>query len=103
MSYRVEQTDQFRADFREALSYIVIRLKNPTAAYAFADEFERIAGIVSEFPHMYSFWGDAGELADTYRFVRVKNYLAFYVVLDDTVEFRRFLYARADLSQRLTQ
>jgi hypothetical protein len=36
-----------------------------------------------------------------YYALRVKSYLAFYVVVGDVVEFRCFLYSRANLHDRL--
>ena len=36
-----------------------------------------------------------------YYALRVKNYLAFYIIREDVIEFRRFLFSRSDLRDRL--
>jgi hypothetical protein len=36
-----------------------------------------------------------------YRVLPVKKYLVFYVILEDTVEIRRIVYARVDLDEML--
>jgi len=36
-----------------------------------------------------------------YRVLPVKNYLVFYVILEDTVEIRRIVYTRVDLDEML--
>ena len=39
---------------------------------------------------------DLALAAKGYRYLIVKNYLVFYVVVGDTVQIRRILYARRD-------
>ena len=44
---------------------------------------------------------DLALAAKGYRYLIVKNYLVFYVVVGDTVQIRRILYARRDYSALL--
>ena len=101
MNWRVRQTEQFKSDFREVLRYIYFELRNPTAAEALVEEFDAVVKRVAAFPRLSAAYPTQTEHAAAYRTIQVKNYLAFYVVLEDTVEFRRFLYGRADLPRRL--
>ena len=102
MSYRVTETRQFKAEFRDAISYIWYSLCNPIAAEALLDEYDHVRKLVAEFPESAMPYPDGIE-GEVYRAVGVKNYLAFYVILGDTVEFRRFLYARSEFYRRLSR
>ena len=44
---------------------------------------------------------DLALAAKGYRYLIVKNYLVFYVIIGDTVQIRRILYARRDYSALL--
>lgn len=94
-SYQLRQTTQFRKDFKEALRYIAVNLQNPIAADAMVDTFDEAAEQVRAFPFAVQAYPTYRQ--SIYRAINVKNYLAFYVVLDDAVEFRRFLYAGSDI------
>ena len=69
----------------------------PQAAARLLEEYERVAERVSHFPLAEPRYDGDRERKMEYRFAKVKNYLAFYTVSGETVTFRRFLYARADL------
>ena len=97
-SYRLVQTQQFKYDFKEAIRFLSVTLGNAPAADALIDEFERVSDLVSSFPLSMPQYEDTLSNSDEiYRVADVKKYLAFYVVKDDTVEFRRFLYARSNI------
>ena len=74
---------------------------NPQAAARLLEEYERVAERVSRFPFAEPGYDGDRERKMEYRFAKVKNYLAFYTVSGETVTFRRFLYARSDLPNRL--
>lgn len=97
MAIRFKYSPQFRAEYRDALRYIRKKLQNPIAAKNLMDTFTNAKRTLAAFPCATLPSTIGGE---TYYHVRVKNYLAFYVVQGDTVEFRRFLYARADMAEK---
>ena len=101
MSYRLRATAEFWSDFSAAAEYIARELKNPAAAERLLTELEKQAETLTEFPKAVMPWASPPETDTDYYALRVRNYLAFYVVLDDVVELRRFLYGRADLRVRV--
>ena len=101
MEYELAYTPGFDRDLTRALDHIVDVLKNPTAAAALLDEPEKAVLNVQRFPFASSPYPTLERRPLPYYRVLVGNYAAFYVVRDKTVEFRRFLYARADLPARL--
>ena len=101
MDYRLKATNEFRADFDDAINYIANTLHNPIAAEALLDELVKNAKSVTVFPKASRVYAAPPEADAAYYALRVKNYLAFYVVRDDVIEFRRFLYSRADVPDRL--
>lgn len=100
MAYRLELSPQFREDFADTLRYIRDKLRNPIAANHLVSAFEEAAKSVSGYPCATKPLM-IGSSEEAYYFVRVKNYLAFYVVDETTVQFRRFLYAHSDIIARL--
>lgn len=101
MAYDIQILPRFQNDLNAAVDYIAGKLSNKKAAYELADSFYHAAIQVADYPLASPHYSVVD--GTIYRAVRVKNYLAFYVVIDTTVEFRRFLYARSDLTTRLTQ
>ena len=101
MNYRLEYKDSFWQDYFHAIGYIADALQNPSAARALDDAFEREKRSVTGFPKASKPYASPPDVDADYYALRVKNYLAFYVVRGDVIEFRRFLYSRADLQDRL--
>ena len=101
MSYRFEYKDSFWQDYFHAIGYIVDALQNPIAARELDNTFEREKRTLLVFPKAAKPYASPPEVDTEYYSLRVKNYLAFYVVRGDVIEFRRFLYSRADLHDRL--
>ena len=97
MSYRVSHTPEFWAGYEAALRYLAEGLDNLQAAEALEQELDRAINRVATFPFSMQPYPSAKPRGGEYRCIDVKHYLAFYVVLGDTVEFRRFLPARANL------
>lgn len=91
----------FEDDLNEIVDYISIRLQNPIAAENFVDAveaaiYERLS-CAEEFEPYHS----AKERRYPYYRIQVKNYTIFYVVIGDTMEVRRIVYSRRDLSQQV--
>ncbi len=89
----------FEEDLNEIVDYISINLKNPVAAQRLVDDveiaiFNRLSSPLafepyeSQNPHPYPY----------YR-INVRNFLIFYVVIDDVMEVRRLVYSRRDLTK----
>ena len=97
MAFVLETTPQFDAELADAVRYIRDVLQNPIAANNLLAALEREASSIAAFPRA-TLPFTVGAVA--YYHVAVKNYLAFYVVRRDTVEFRRFLYARSNVTAK---
>lgn len=100
---KLKATPQFWTDFEDAAEYISETLKNPIAAENLLNLLVKKAYALAEsvFPKATKPFAVPPQVDTPYYTIPVGNYLAFYVVLDDVIEFRRFLYAHSDLSHRL--
>lgn len=101
MEYNLSYTPGFDRDLTSVLDYIMDALKNPAAARDLVDKLEAAVLTVQRFPFSSPPYPTSKRRPLPYYRVLVGNYAAFYVVHDNTVEFRRFLYARSDLPTRL--
>lgn len=105
MNFHIRYTHQAKNDLKQTLGHIKFSLQNPQAAQSLLTETRHRVASLSQMPERYAlvddnllaFWG--------IRFVRVKNYLAFYVVDEgeQTVHVIRFLYGRSDWQAALRQ
>lgn len=97
-NYCVEILPQAQKDLTELLDYIALELCAPLAALnlhkAIADTFERLG----EFPLMGKELNVALPLNESYRWVRVENYMIFYTVSEErgTVYVSRVLFASSN-------
>ena len=103
MTFKPRYAPEFRREIDRAVDYLQYEKGNPSAAHALVDEFDRAIETVLLFPNAMPVWMDSEQTELKYRSVKVKNYLAFYVVDGDTIEFRRFLLAFSDLKSQLLQ
>lgn len=96
--YKVVVTKPAEEDLRKAVSYIANDLKNIIAAKNLLNEVETAIKSLSEMPKRYHIVDDELLAIQGIRMVQIKNYLAFYVVREETksVTVLRFLYARRD-------
>ena len=101
MAYRFEYRASFWQDYSAALAYIAGNLKKPIAARELDEAFEREKQALLSFPAAGKPFASPPDVDADYYVLRVKGCLAFYVVAGDVVEFRRFLYGRANLYDRL--
>lgn len=105
MSYQVHITKQAEKDPDCALDYIEFSLKKPQAADSLLDEAEQTLGSLTQMPGRYALPEDKLLTAWGIRFVQIKNYLAFYVIVKETqiVHIIRFLYGKSDWRSVLRQ
>lgn len=98
MEHGLNTTPQFDREFADTVRYIRAVLKNPIAADKLITALYQEAESIAVFPKATK---PLTVGTEPYYHIQVKNYLAFYVVREDTVEFRRFLYARSDVLTNL--
>lgn len=91
----------FWSDLNSAVTYIAEELQNPDAAQRLLDQVE--AGILDhlEMPTSAAIYKTTRNRPEPYYWFEVGSYMVFYVVLDDAVEVRRFLFGARDLTRML--
>ena len=99
--YRVKILPLFEDDLDNAVDYISKKLKNSNAALRLIDSvqsaIEKRALQAESFEQFHS----AKERRYPYYRIYVKNYIVFYVVIDDIMEVRRLLYNRKNYKEDL--
>ena len=98
MSYDIRISRAAEKDLNSAADYIESVLHNPQAADDLLDEAEKRIGELAVFPEKFSPVDDPVLKSWGIRFTLVKNYIAFYVVSEEThtVSVVRFLYGKRD-------
>ena len=97
-NYKPKYTRLFRHDVIQAQDYIAYTLCNPIAAERLVDEIDKAVERRLFNPTGYRKYHSAKDREQPYYTIRVKNYLIFYVVIGDTMEIRRFIYNKRDLT-----
>lgn len=91
----------FWDDLNAAVSYIADTLQNPAAATRLLDQVEKAILDHAEAPTAAATYKTTRSRPLPYYWFAVGNYLVFYVVFDDIMEVRRFLYGARNLSHLL--
>lgn len=96
MRYTLHITAAAERDIKDATDYIEFVLLNPQAAEDLLEAVEDAVSALVENPRRMGRVSDSVLNAWGVRFIRIKSYLAFFVVDDETQRVRifRFLYAK---------
>lgn len=89
----------FERDLAAARDYIAHVLQNPAAALRLVEETERAIMKRLESPLAFEQYHSVKEREHPYYRIRIKSYTVFYVVIDDVMEVRRFVYSRRNLDE----
>ena len=97
VKYQLRYLPLFYEDMAEAVDYISNDLQNPTAALKLIDLTEQ--AILKRLGNPVSFQPirSKKDRQHPYYRININNYAVFYVVIDDVMEVRRFLYSRRDI------
>ena len=98
MKYKIHITEEAEHDVEGTAHYIMASLKNPIAAAGLMAELDERINSLAHMPERYQLVNDIVLASWGIRFIKVKNYLAFYSVSQQTatVHVVRFLYAKSD-------
>lgn len=99
--YKIQYLPLFWDDLEKAVFYIRNVLKNPTAAESLLDRTEGAILEHAKAPTMAQVYKTAKKRSLPYYWFSVGNYMVFYVVFDDIMEVRRFVYGARDLTKML--
>ena len=98
-TYKIKIFPTAKQDLEEVIGYL--NTLSPDAASKYYDLLVEEIASLSKMPERCPKPKDLALAVKGYRYLIVKNYLVFYVVVGDTVQIRRILYARRDYSALL--
>jgi len=95
----IEYLPSFQQELNAIVEYIIFTLEAPAAALNLLDELETSINNLKTFPLAHRLYRPVKPIKTEYRVLTVKNYLVFYVVLEETIEIHRIIYRKRNLSQ----
>lgn len=103
--YKVDVTDEAKADIRAAARYIAVGLRQPDTAETLLDHFADEIMSLEKMPERYGYVHDEYLASLGIRMAMVKNYYMFYLVdrTAFTVTIIRMLHGRRDWISILTE
>jgi toxin ParE1/3/4 len=98
MRYDVQISDKAEEDLDSIIDYLLYKLKAPGAADTFLATLEQKIEILKSSPKIFKIIDDDLLRIEEIRVLQVSNYLAFYLVDDNSkiVSIIRVLYGRRD-------
>ena len=99
--YRLQYLPLFEQDLIETVHYITYVLKNPDAALRLADDVE--AAILERLSNPIAFepFRSSKKREHLYYRIYIRNYVVYYVVIDDVMEVRRLIYGERDIDRHI--
>ena len=99
--YKLQYLPLFWDDLEQAVFYVRDVLKNPEAAERLLNRTEEAILEHAKSPTMAQVYRTTHKRPHPYYWFAVGNYMVFYVVFDDVIEIRRFIYGSRDLTKML--
>lgn len=99
--YELSILPLFESDMLEAITYITEVLNNPSAAERLIDETEKAIYKRLDSPLSFPPYKSKRSRDDVYYRIFVGNFTVFYVVKDNVMEVRRFIYSRRNIENIL--
>lgn len=97
--YEIKYLPSFYQELNAIIDYIINNLEAPKAALNLLDELEKSINNLKTYPLAHRLYRPIRPITTEYRILTVKNYLVFYVVLENIIEIHRIIYKKRDLSQ----
>ncbi len=99
--YKLRYLPLFEQDLIKTVNYITHILKNSNAAIRLVDDVE--AAILKRLSNPLAFeaYHSIKKRKHPYYRIYIRNYVVYYVVIDDVMEIRRFLYGTMDIDKYL--
>ena len=99
--YKLSFLPLFEADLIEITDYITNNLNNSEAALRLVDDIEIAINRRLETPLAFAPYLSSKKRPYTYYRINIRNFSIFYVVIADTMEVRRVLYAKRNIDNLL--
>lgn len=90
--YKLRILPVAQEDMLEVIDYV--NTLSPLAATRLYDEIVEGIGSLADMPMRCALLKPAELRAKGYRALQIKNFMVFYVVIEDVVQIRRILYAK---------
>lgn len=100
-SYKLTFLPLLKSDMLAVVDYIANTLNNPDAAQRLVTEIELAIVKRLEMPLAFAPYQSAKLRQHPYYRINVRNFSIFYVVIDNTMEVRRLLYAKRNIDALL--
>ncbi|MDR1948696.1 MAG: type II toxin-antitoxin system RelE/ParE family toxin [Spirochaetaceae bacterium] len=97
--YQLRYLPLFEQDLADVRDYIAIKLANPAAAERLVEETEKAIKERLFSPLSFKAYNSAKDREHKYYRIYVKNFTVFYVVIDNVMEVRRFMYLKRDIDK----
>ena len=91
----------FQQDLLKTALYITDVLGNPDAAEKLIDDVEKSILERLKYPTSFEPFHSCRKRKQVYYRILIRNYSVFYVVIDDVMEVRRFLYNQRNIDNIL--
>ena len=97
--YKIKYLPIAQKDLQDIILYFLENLKSPKAAMDFIETLDRSILRLKQYPYSCELYQSREPLEFEYRFLPIKNYLVFYIVIENIIEIHRIVYARMDLEK----
>ena len=97
--YKLVYLPLFEEDLSKAIDYISLKLKNPQAALKLVNTIEKAILKRLASPKAFEPYNSVKDRKEAYYRIYVNNFIVFYVVTDNTMEVRRFIYSKRQLAE----
>jgi plasmid stabilization system protein ParE len=94
--YKLQLSKYYLEELKSAVYYIRHDLQNRIAANNLKEEVKKTYKKIKENPFLYPAVPDEYLASVGFRFVMVKNYMLFYIVIEKEIIILRFLYGHRD-------
>ena len=99
--YKLSFLPLFESDLIEITDYITNHLNNPEVALRLVDDIEIAINRRLETPLAFAPYLSSKKRPYPYYRINIRNFSIFYVVIGDTMEVRRVLYAKSNIDNLL--
>ncbi len=90
--YSIRYSSLFTKDLKKNLIYLIKTLNNPYAAKRLLKELDKKSKFISKNPKICPRYISYKKRKFSYYKLNIKNYVLFYIVKDNVVEFRRIVF-----------
>ena len=97
--YKLTYLPQFEQDMAEVRDHIIYKLQNPAVALRLINDTEKAIKTRLQNPLAFRPYKPIRDRKNDYYRINIRNYAVFYVVINDVIEVRRFIYSKRNLPE----